>query len=84
MQFTTLVAYLNRNKDQYEQYWFPTPENPGDETTHNPIQQRILREIRNLQDLEQLNPRDDAESAESFSAILTGKTQCYNSVRIDK
>ena len=56
----------NRNNDQYEQYWFPTPENPGDEASHSPIQQRILRELRNLQELEKLNPHDDAESRQKF------------------
>ena len=56
----------NRNNDQYEQCWFTTPENPGDETTHTPIQQRIFRELRNLQDLEQLNPHDDAETRRNF------------------
>ena len=52
----------NRNNDQYEQYWFPTPENPGDEASHTPIQQRILRELRNLQEAEELNPQDNIES----------------------
>ena len=56
----------NKNNDQYEKFRFPTPENPGDETTHTPIQQKILRELRNLQDLEQLNPHDDAESRRKF------------------
>ena len=60
--YISSLLKANRNSDQYEQYWFPTPENPGDETTHTPIQQRILRELRKLQDLEQLNPHDDAES----------------------
>ena len=40
-----------------ERFWFPTPENPGDESEHTPIQQRILRELRELQRLEELDPK---------------------------
>ena len=61
-----MLLKANKNNDQYEQYWFPTPENPGDETTHTPILQKILKELRNLQDLEQLNPHDDTESRRKF------------------
>ena len=64
--YISSLLKANRNNDQYEQYWFPTPENPGDETTHTPIQQRILKELRNLQNLEQLNPHDDADSRRKF------------------
>ena len=64
--YISSLLKADRNNDQYEQFWFPTPENPGDETTHTPIQQRILKELRNLQNLEQLNPHDDAESRRKF------------------
>ena len=40
--YISSLLKANRNNDQYEQHWFPTPENPGDETTHTPIQQKIL------------------------------------------
>ena len=64
--FISSLLKANRNSDQYKQYWFPTPENPGDETTHTPIQQRMLKESRNLQNLEQHNPHHDAESRRKF------------------
>ena len=60
--YISSLLKANRNDDQNEQYWFPTPENPGDETTHTPIQQKILKKLRNLQHLEQLNPHYDVES----------------------
>ena len=63
----------NRKNDQYKQYWFPTPENPGDGTTHTPIQQRILEELRYLQNLEQLNPHDDAKSRRKFLSTFDWK-----------
>ena len=53
----------NRNNNQHKQYWFPTPENPEDEASHTPIQQRILRDLGNLAEVEKkLNPQDHAES----------------------
>ena len=55
-------------EDNSENYWFPTPEQPGDPQTHTPIQQRVLRELRNLQELEKLNPQDDPESRKQFLA----------------
>ena len=56
----------NRNNDHYEQYWFPTHENPGNEPSHTPIQKIILGELRKLQEAERLNPQEDAESRQKF------------------
>ena len=63
----------NRNHDKYEQYWFPTPENSGDETSHTPIQKPILTELRNLQEAERLNPQEDAESCRKFLSNFVWK-----------
>ena len=49
-----------------DNYWFPTPEDPGDPQQHTPIQKRILEELLNLQELETLNPQDDPESRRRF------------------
>ena len=57
-----------KTDDNSEHYWFPTPEDPGDLQTHTPIQQRILKELQNLQELEKLNPQDDIESRKQFLA----------------
>ena len=75
--YISSLLKANRNSDQYEQYWFPTSENPGDETTHTPIQQRILKESRNLQNLEQLNPHHDAESIEMLAFNFASWTFVY-------
>ena len=48
--YISSLLKANRNNDQFEQYWFPTPESPGDEASHTPMQKRILRELRNLKD----------------------------------
>ena len=41
--YVSSLLKANRNNDQYEQYWFPTPENPGDEDSHTPIQRRLFK-----------------------------------------
>ena len=66
INYISSLLKANRNNDQYEQYWFPTPENPGDEESHTPIQKRIRRELRNLQEAEKLNPQDNEESRQKF------------------
>ena len=64
--YISSLLKANRNNDQYEQYWFLTPDNPGDEAPHTPIQQRILRELRNLEEIEKLNPQDNEEFRRKF------------------
>ena len=49
-----------------ETYWFPTPQNPGNEKEHTPIQARILNELRELEQMEKLNPLETAESRSQF------------------
>ena len=66
VHYISSLLKANRNNDQYEQYWFPTPENPGDEESHTPIQKRILGELRILQEAESLNPQEDEESRLKF------------------
>ena len=56
----------NKNPQNQEIYWFPTPENPGNPEEHTPIQERILQELQALQDLETLDPTKDPESRAKF------------------
>ena len=57
-------SFLKTSKtDQVnETYWFPTPQNPGNKKEHTPIQTRILNELRELEQLEKLNPLEDNDS----------------------
>ena len=63
-----LITYLtellktNMPDQQNNTSWFPTPENPGNTEDHTPIQTRILEQLRELQQKEKLNPKDDIES----------------------
>ena len=67
-----LTLYLNellksnKQESQETNFWFPTPENPGNIEEHSPIQSRILNELLELRRKEQLNPQDDNESREEF------------------
>ena len=56
----------SKTEEVNEIYWFPTPQNPGNEQEHTPIQTRILNELRELEHLEQLNPLEDTNSRKQF------------------
>ena len=56
----------NENEQNSENFWFPTPENPGNEEEQTPIQRRILKEIRELIKKEEVDPTKDLESRKKF------------------
>ena len=82
--YVSSLLKANRNNDQYEQYWFPTPENPGDEDSHTPIQRRILQELRNLQEAELLNPQNDDKSRRQFLSNFDWKDSMLQQHEIKK
>ena len=47
-------------------YWFPTPQNPGNQKEHTPIQTRIFNELRELEQLEKLNTLENIDSRNQF------------------
>ena len=71
--YVSSLIKTNKNQQNSENFWFPTPENPGNPTEHTPIQKRILRDIQALQDLETLDPTKDEESRAKFLKTLIGK-----------
>ena len=66
------IQYINRylktskTDEVNETYCFPTPQNPGNEKEHTPIQTRILNELPELEQLEKLNPPKDTDSRNQF------------------
>ena len=84
IQYISSLLKANRNNDQYEQYWFPTPKNPGDETSHTPIQKRNLRELRRLQEAEKLYPNDDEESRHQFRSNFDWKDSMLQRQEIER
>ena len=47
-------------------FFFQLPPPSSNEASHTPIQKRILRELRNLEEAESLNPQEDEESRQKF------------------
>ena len=66
------VHYINsllktsKTDEANETYWFPTPQKPGNDREHTPIQTSILNELRELVRKEQLNPLEDTNSRKQF------------------
>ena len=66
------IHYMNsllktsKTDEVNETYWFPTPQNPGNDREHTPIQPRILNEIREIEQLEKLNTLEDTNSRDQF------------------
>ena len=73
-----------RTDEDKENYWFPTPEDPGDAQSHTPIQQRILKELYNLHELEKLNPQDNPESRKQFLANFDWTDSTLNPAEISQ
>ena len=51
-------------------FWLATPENPGNETEHTPIQKRILIDVRELAGKETFYPSKNSETQEIFLNLL--------------
>ena len=64
--YLTELLRINKPDQQTKTFWFPTPENPGNTEQHTPIQMRILKELRQLQLKEKLNPKDNTGSRTEF------------------
>ena len=82
--YVSSLLKANRKNDQYEQYWFLTPENPWDEDSHTTIQRIILRELRNLREADQLNPQNDKESRRKFLSNFDWKDSMLQQHEIKK
>ena len=62
---------VERPEDNNEELWFPTPENPGNEEEHSPIQKRILKELRELSEREEkLDSTENEESRNEFLSMF--------------
>ena len=78
---SSLVKSAKTEEDK-ENYWFPTSEDPGDPQSNTPIQQRILKGLYNLQELEKLNPQDNSGSRKQFLAHFDWTDSTLNPVEI--
>ena len=66
------VIYINEllktaeSPSPNQRFWFPTPDNPGDPTTHTPIQSRILSDIQELEEIQKLDATASPKDREAF------------------
>ena len=79
------IHYINsllkksKTDEVNETYWFPTPQNPGKEKEHTPIQTRILNELRELEQLEKIKTHWKIPTPEiNFYPISIGQILLYN------
>ena len=68
--YLTKLLGTNTPDQQNNTLWFATPQNLGKTQDLTPIQTRILKELRELQQKEKLNPKDDAESRKEFLKLF--------------
>ena len=73
LEYVNELLKTTEKPETTQQFWFPTPENPGDPSTHTPVQRRILREIEELE-IQNLNPTNSPQEKQKFSRISSGKT----------
>ena len=60
--YVSSLIKTNKNPQNSENYWFPTPKNPGNPDEHTPFQKTILRDLHALRDLVTLDATNDEES----------------------
>ena len=81
--YASSLIKFKKSEALKDNYRLPTPEDPGDSKDHTPIQNGILKQLKTLQHLEQLNPRDNLASILGNSFLtLIGQTLCYNQTKM--
>ena len=66
IHYTNTLLKTSKAHEINTSYWFPTPQNPGKERKYTPIQTRILKQLRELEQLEQSNPLHDIDFRDHF------------------
>ena len=66
IHYVKSLLKTSKTDEVEEIFWFPAPQNRGNEREHTPIQAHILNELRGLENLEQLNPLKDIDSRNQF------------------
>ena len=66
IHYINSLLKISKPDEVNETYWFPSPQNPGNETEHTLTQTCILNDVREIEQLEQLNPLEDTNSRDQF------------------
>ena len=66
IHYVNSLLKTSKNHEVNETYWFPTPQNPGNEKEHTPIQTRNLNEFWEIEQLEKLKPLESTNCRNQF------------------
>ena len=68
LEYVNELLKSSEKQQTVQSCWFPTPDNPGDPSTHTPIRSRSLREIEELETIQNVNPHNSPEERATFLA----------------
>ena len=74
LEFVKELLITTEKPETSQQFWFPTPSNPGDPSTHTSVQRRILREIEKFEKLQKMNHTTSHQDRQNSSRYLSGTT----------
>ena len=66
LEYVNELLKTTEKPETTQQFWFPTPDNPGDPSTHTPVRRRILREIEEMEEIQKLNPTNSPQEKQKF------------------
>ena len=66
LEYVKELLKTTEKPETTQQFWFPTPDNPGDLSTHTSVQRRILREIEEMEEIQKLNPANSPQEKQKF------------------
>ena len=66
LQYVNELLKTTEKLETAQQFSFPTPDNPGDPSTHALVRRRILREIEELKEIQELNPSTSQQDRQTF------------------
>ena len=66
LEYVNELLKTTEKPETTQQFWFPTPDNPEDPSTHTTVQRRILREIEELEEIQKLDPTISPQSRQKF------------------
>ena len=67
--YINALMQAERPEGKDEKFWFPTPENPGNEDEHSPLRKRNLKKLRESSELEKLEPTENEEQGPFYVQV---------------
>ena len=64
------IMQVERPEDNEKKFWFPTPENPGNESELSPIRKPIPRKLQEIAKPAKLEPKENDEARTKFFSMF--------------